>query len=168
MSTGRRQARRTALFLLYQWDLTGQPLTALYEGEPDEFALGLAEAVSARAEELDLRITASAEGWTADPAGYARTEHPEDRNPRAGGGERAAGGGDERGRRAGEAVRVRGRGAARERDPGAGGKGTGGGVSGSADEALGRAEELLERLKATRDELEKRPLPRMPSRRSRC
>jgi hypothetical protein len=28
-------------------------------------------------------------------------------------------------------------------------------VSGSADEALGRAEELLERLKATRDELER-------------
>jgi hypothetical protein len=28
-------------------------------------------------------------------------------------------------------------------------------MSGSADEALGRAEELLERLKATRDELEK-------------
>jgi hypothetical protein len=28
-------------------------------------------------------------------------------------------------------------------------------VSGTADEALGRAEELLERLKATRDELEK-------------
>ena len=27
-------------------------------------------------------------------------------------------------------------------------------MSGSADEALGRAEELLERLKATRDELE--------------
>ena len=61
MSTGRRQARRTALFLLYQWDLTGQPLTALYEGEPDAFALDLAEAVSARAEELDRRITASAE-----------------------------------------------------------------------------------------------------------
>jgi hypothetical protein len=28
-------------------------------------------------------------------------------------------------------------------------------VSGSADEALGRAEELLERLKTTRDELER-------------
>ncbi len=28
-------------------------------------------------------------------------------------------------------------------------------ASGSADEALGRAEELLERLKATRDELER-------------
>ena len=38
-ATGRRQARRTALFLLYQWDLTGQPLTALYEGVPDAFAL---------------------------------------------------------------------------------------------------------------------------------
>ena len=56
MSTGRRQARRTALFLLYQWDLTGQPLTALYEGVPDPFALDLAETVSARAEQLDRRL----------------------------------------------------------------------------------------------------------------
>ncbi len=69
MSTGRRQARRTALFLLYQWDLTGQPLTSLYEGSPDPFALELAQAVSARAEELDTRITASVEGWTADRLG---------------------------------------------------------------------------------------------------
>ena len=69
MSTGRRQSRRTALFLLYQWDLTGQPLSSLYEGEPDEFALGLAQAVSARAEELDLRITEAARGWTADRLG---------------------------------------------------------------------------------------------------
>ena len=68
-AVGRRQSRRTALFLLYQWDLTGEPLTALYEGEPDEFALGLAEAVSARAEELDRRITDAAEGWTADRLG---------------------------------------------------------------------------------------------------
>ena len=69
MSTGRRPARRTALFLLYQWDLTGQPLTALYEGSPDVFALDLAEAVARRAEELDARITASADGWTADRLG---------------------------------------------------------------------------------------------------
>ena len=69
MSTGRRQSRRTALFLLYQWDLTGQPLSSLYEGEPDEFALGLAQAVSARAEELDVRITDAARGWTADRLG---------------------------------------------------------------------------------------------------
>ena len=69
MSTSRRQARRTALFLLYQWDLTGQPLAALYEGVPDEFSTQLAEGVCARAPELDARITASAEGWTADRLG---------------------------------------------------------------------------------------------------
>jgi transcription antitermination protein NusB len=68
-TVGRRQSRRTALFLLYQWDLTGEPLAALYEGEPDEFALGLAEAVSARAQHLDGRITGAAEGWTADRLG---------------------------------------------------------------------------------------------------
>ncbi len=68
-ATGRRQARRTALFLLYQWDLTGQPLTSLYEGTPDAFALGLAESVSVRAETLDVRITEAAEGWTADRLG---------------------------------------------------------------------------------------------------
>ena len=67
--TGRREARRTALFLLYQWDLTGQPLTSLYEGTPDEFALGLAQAVSARAEELDRRITEASQDWTADRLG---------------------------------------------------------------------------------------------------
>ena len=69
MTVGRRQARRTALFLLYQWDLTGQPLTALYEGEPDAFALELAEAVSLRADDLDRKITEAAEGWTADRLG---------------------------------------------------------------------------------------------------
>ena len=68
-TVGRRQARRTALFLLYQWDLTGQPLTTLYEGTPDAFAVQLAEAVSARAAELDARITEAAEGWAADRLG---------------------------------------------------------------------------------------------------
>ena len=66
---GRREARRTALFLLYQSDLTGQPLAALYEGVPDEFARGLAEALLERADELDRRITDSADGWTADRLG---------------------------------------------------------------------------------------------------
>ena len=68
-ATGRRQARRTALFLLYQWDLTGQPLAALYAGVPDSFASELAEAVmrwSSSAARLD---TASADGWTADRLG---------------------------------------------------------------------------------------------------
>ena len=67
--SSRRQARRTALFLLYQWDLTGQPLTSLYEGEIDSFALDLAEGVAARAEELDGRITAASIGWSAQRLG---------------------------------------------------------------------------------------------------
>jgi N utilization substance protein B len=67
--SGRRAARRTALFLLYQWDVTGQPLASLYEGEVDPFAGETAEAVAARAPELDSRITQAAEGWTADRLG---------------------------------------------------------------------------------------------------
>lgn len=66
---GRRAARRTALVLLYQWDVTGQPLASLYEGDVEPFACELAEAVVERATELDERITAAAEGWTADRLG---------------------------------------------------------------------------------------------------
>jgi len=67
--TGRRAGRRQALFLLYQWDLTGQPLASLYEGEPDEFAASLAENVARRAEELDRRITDASDEWPADRLG---------------------------------------------------------------------------------------------------
>ena len=66
---GRRAARRTALFLLYQWDVTGQPLGSLYEGEVDEYARETAEAVVDRAGELDRRITHASEDWTADRLG---------------------------------------------------------------------------------------------------
>ena len=66
---GRRAGRRTAFFLLYQWDLTGQPLASLYEGDVDPFARELAEAVAERAPELDRTITETAEGWTADRLG---------------------------------------------------------------------------------------------------
>ena len=69
MTVGRRAARRTALFLLYQWDVTGQPLASLYEGDVDEYARTLAEAVAERARDLDARITAATEGWTADRLG---------------------------------------------------------------------------------------------------
>ncbi len=68
-AVGRRQSRRTALFLLYQWDVTGQPLGSLYEGEPDAFAAQLAAAVAERAEHLDARITAASESWRADRLG---------------------------------------------------------------------------------------------------
>lgn len=67
--TGRRTARRTALFLLYQWDVTGQPLTSLYEGEVDTYARELAEAVSAHVEELDARIGSASEDWSPDRLG---------------------------------------------------------------------------------------------------
>lgn len=66
---GRRAARRTALFLLYQWDLTAKPLASLYEGEVDSFALETARAVSERAGELDKRLNEVLEGWTADRLG---------------------------------------------------------------------------------------------------
>jgi transcription antitermination protein NusB len=66
---GRRQSRRTALFLLYQWDITGQPLASLYDGTPDDFALELAEAVAARAVHLDERISAASDAWSADRLG---------------------------------------------------------------------------------------------------
>jgi transcription antitermination protein NusB len=65
----RRQARRTAFILLYQWDLTGQPLASLYEGEVDDFARETAEAVAAQAEDLDRQIDEAAEEWTADRLG---------------------------------------------------------------------------------------------------
>jgi transcription antitermination protein NusB len=65
----RRAARRTALFLLYQWDLTGRPLASLYEGEVDEWARHTADLVAQEAPSLDARITDAAEGWTADRLG---------------------------------------------------------------------------------------------------
>jgi N utilization substance protein B len=69
VSLSRRAARRTALFLLYQWDVTGQPLASLYEGEVDAYARETAAAVEAAASELDAKIDAAAEGWTADRMG---------------------------------------------------------------------------------------------------
>ena len=67
--SSRRAARRTALELLYQWDLTGQPLQSLHDGEADPFALELAEGVAAEADELDARITAASDEWSADRLG---------------------------------------------------------------------------------------------------
>jgi N utilization substance protein B len=66
---GRRAARRTALVLLYQWDVTGQELASLYEGDVDPYADSIAEAVVERHEELDRRITGASDEWTADRLG---------------------------------------------------------------------------------------------------
>ncbi|HEX2045872.1 MAG TPA: transcription antitermination factor NusB [Gaiellaceae bacterium] len=67
--TSRREARRQALELLYQWDLTGQPLASLHEGVADPFAYELAEAVVAHADDLDARIDEAAVDWRADRLG---------------------------------------------------------------------------------------------------
>ena len=69
---GRRAARRQAVILLYQRDVTGMPLeeleeNAAREGTPvDPFARALAEGVAADTDSLDRLITGAAEGWTAE------------------------------------------------------------------------------------------------------
>jgi len=69
VTTGRRAARRTAFFLLYQWDVTGQPLGSLYEGEVDSYARAVAEGVAAHAAELDAVMSAAARDWPAERLG---------------------------------------------------------------------------------------------------
>ncbi len=65
----RRQARRQALMLLFQWDISGAELGSQYAGEIDPWARSLAEEVIAHAAELDARITAASRSWTADRLG---------------------------------------------------------------------------------------------------
>jgi N utilization substance protein B len=62
----RRGARRSALFALYKWDLTGK---LELDSDADEYTRATVQAVQVSAPELDERITASAEGWTADRLG---------------------------------------------------------------------------------------------------
>lgn len=67
--TSRREARRAAVFMLFQWDLTGEPLGSTYEGDVDDFAHETAEAVAGRAGELDRRIDETTEDWPAGRLG---------------------------------------------------------------------------------------------------
>jgi transcription antitermination protein NusB len=67
--TSRREARRAALFMLFQWDVTGKPLGSTYEGEVDDFARETAEGVAERADELDRRIDEATVDWPADRLG---------------------------------------------------------------------------------------------------
>ena len=70
MSTiSRREARRAAVFILFQSDVTGQPLGSLYDGDVDAYTERLVQAVSEHADALDARITAAADDWTADRLG---------------------------------------------------------------------------------------------------
>jgi transcription antitermination protein NusB len=70
MSTiSRREARRAAVFMLFQWDVTGRPLGSLYEGDVDDYTRQLAGAVTEHAAALDARITSASDDWTADRLG---------------------------------------------------------------------------------------------------
>ena len=100
-------ARRQALFVLYQWDVTGQPLASLFEGEVDPWARLLAEAVVAEAGELDRRITAAAEGWTADRLGAVERNTLRIAVHELNAGDVPQEVGDQRGGRAGQALRDR-------------------------------------------------------------
>jgi N utilization substance protein B len=65
----RKSARRDALFVLYQWDVTGTPLASLHEGELDPYAQELVDGVSGEAAELDARINEASSDWSADRLG---------------------------------------------------------------------------------------------------
>lgn len=69
MAVSRRQARRAAVFMLFQSDVTGKPLGSLYEGEVDEWSKRIAESVDGASQQLDDRITAASDDWTADRLG---------------------------------------------------------------------------------------------------
>ena len=69
---GRRASRRSAVFILYQHEVTGIPIEELEEnarreGEGlDEFALGLVHGVVADRAAIDADISAAAKGWTLE------------------------------------------------------------------------------------------------------
>ena len=114
----RREARRAAVFLLFQWDVTGRPLGSLYEGEVDDYTRQLAEAVTRARGRARRAHHVGSDDWTADRLGavernvlrVALEELDEGEVPL----EVVA----RRGGHACEALRVRGRCEAGERDPG--------------------------------------------------
>lgn len=69
----RKQARRDAVFLLYQTDVTDQSMAELVEGQrlregygPDEFTVAAVRGVLAARDELDAVLEAHSTGWPLD------------------------------------------------------------------------------------------------------
>jgi N utilization substance protein B len=60
----RSDQRRAAVFALYQHELTGRPLDAMFERDAGSFTRALAHATADNQEELDARIARHAEGWS--------------------------------------------------------------------------------------------------------
>jgi transcription antitermination protein NusB len=67
--TSRKGARRDALFVLYQWDVTGKPLASLHEGELDPYSTEVVEGVVAECASLDARINEASRDWSAERLG---------------------------------------------------------------------------------------------------
>jgi N utilization substance protein B len=66
----RKQARRDALFLLYQREVTGRPLAELVDGHrlregypPDEFTIDVVGGVMERQDELDATLSSHSTNW---------------------------------------------------------------------------------------------------------
>lgn len=71
-STSRRQARRDAMVVLYQHDLTGSPIDELYNNlqresghEADDFTREEVDGVLSSAQELDREIDSYSRSWPA-------------------------------------------------------------------------------------------------------
>ena len=79
----RRQARRQALFLLYQWDLSGAEIGAQYAGEIDPWARELAEETAAHARRARRADHRRLGGLDRRPARRRRAQRAARRDPRA-------------------------------------------------------------------------------------
>lgn len=73
MTSSRRAARRQAVFVLYQQDVTGLSLTDLWGnlerelgGAPDPYTREVVAGVSDRLEAIDQAIDTAASGWSVD------------------------------------------------------------------------------------------------------
>jgi transcription antitermination protein NusB len=62
----RSDQRRAAVFALYQHDVTGRELDAVFEQDASTFTRALAYAAQDYAEDLDARIERHAIGWSVD------------------------------------------------------------------------------------------------------
>jgi transcription antitermination protein NusB len=73
MPTGRRSARRQAVFVLYQQDLLGlsveDALTRAEDPTPDDYAAGLVRGVASHLAEIDDVLGKNVEGWSLQRLG---------------------------------------------------------------------------------------------------
>ena len=62
----RSDQRRAAVFALYQHELTGRALDAVFERDAPSFTRALAHATADHQDELDVLISRHAEGWALE------------------------------------------------------------------------------------------------------